>query len=96
MTEKIYYEDTYCREFDAAVVSCEKVRERYEIVLDRTAFYPEGGGQPGDRGIIENAEPGQDGPKKVRILDTHEKDGQIRHYADQPLKEGTKVHGRID
>ena len=52
MTQKIFYEDAYCREFDAAVVSCTEHKDRYEIILDRTAFYPEGGGQSGDTGTL--------------------------------------------
>lgn len=45
-TTKLYYEDAYLREFDAAVLSCREEQGRYLVVLDRTAFYPEGGGQP--------------------------------------------------
>lgn len=47
-TTKLYYEDAYLREFDAAVLSCREEQGRYLVVLDRTAFYPEGGGQPAD------------------------------------------------
>ena len=42
-TTKLYYEDAYLREFDAAVLSCREEQGRYLVVLDRTAFYPEGG-----------------------------------------------------
>ena len=57
MTEKIYYLDAYIREFDATVLSCEKSGEIYEVTLDRTAFFPEEGGQYSDRGFISDARP---------------------------------------
>lgn len=45
-TEKLYYADAFMREFTAVVLSCEEAKGAYKVVLDRTAFYPEGGGQP--------------------------------------------------
>lgn len=89
MTEKIYYEDVYCKEFEAVVRSCQERKEGYAVILDRTAFYPEGGGQPGDRGWLYAAE-------TVTVFDTHEKEGEILHYTDRPLTPGTYVKGRID
>lgn len=47
----LFYQDPYMKEFDAEVISCEKGKKGYEIVLSRTAFYPEGGGQPADHGM---------------------------------------------
>lgn len=44
--EKLYYRIPYIRQFEAKVVSCEKGKKGFEVILDRTAFYPEGGGQP--------------------------------------------------
>lgn len=92
MTERLYYQDSEMREFDAVVVSCAENKNRFEVVLDRTAFYPEGGGQPGDEGVLYLSDrPGE----KVRISDTHEREDEILHYAEKPLAPGTKVHGEI-
>ena len=48
--EKLYYESAYRKEFEGTVLSCEPGKNGFEIVLDQTAFYPEGGGQPADTG----------------------------------------------
>lgn len=86
MTEKLYYQDPYQKQFCAVVTGCEPCKEGYLITLDRTAFYPEGGGQPGDSGCLDG----------VEIFDTHEKNGEIFHSARQPLEVGTQVKGEID
>ena len=52
MTEKLYYIDSHMKTFTATVTSCEKDGARYLVTLDRTAFFPEGGGQLGDSGTI--------------------------------------------
>ena len=91
LTVKLYEEDAYLQEFDACVVRCEQVKKLWHIALDQSAFYPEGGGQPGDKGVLLL----EDG-SSVSVLDTHEKEGIVWHYADQPLEPGTKVHGKID
>ena len=84
MTEKLYYTDPYLTEFGASVVSCEAAKGGFAVVLDRTAFYPEGGGQPCDLGALGGA----------RVLDVQERDGVIVHTCDAAL-EG-QVTGRID
>ncbi|MBE6989710.1 MAG: alanyl-tRNA editing protein [Ruminococcaceae bacterium] len=85
-TVKLYYEDAYLRRFEAAVVSCEPSKGGWAVVLDRTAFYPEGGGQPADHGTLSG----------VRVLDVHEKGGVISHTCDGPLPAGETVCGEID
>ncbi|MDO5696049.1 MAG: alanyl-tRNA editing protein [Eubacteriales bacterium] len=89
MTEKtvcLFYDDVYCREFQATVLSCQKVNKHYEIILDQTAFYPEGGGQPGDQGYLSN----------VAVRNTYYRDDIIVHQTDEPLEAGTSVSGRLD
>lgn len=84
--KELYDLNPYTEEFDAQVVSCNLNNDVYEIVLDRTAFYPEGGGQPADRGTLGT----------VNVLDVQEKAETIIHYCDAPLAEGTQVHSAID
>lgn len=84
--EKLFYKDPYLREFESVVVSCEKSKKGYEVVLEETAFYPEGGGQPSDVGMLNN----------VRVSDVHEREGRVVHTTDGPLTPGQTVHGEID
>lgn len=84
-TEKLFEQDAYLRTFRATVRACEPSGKRWRVVLDRTAFYPEGGGQPGDQGVLD----------RVRVLDTRSKDGVIYHEVDAPLPVGAKVSGGI-
>lgn len=85
-TIKLFYEDAYIKEFDAEVLSCEKDKDGYKVVLDRTAFFPEGGGQYGDIGYLGIA----------KVLDTKEKTGIVYHKTDIALEAGAMVHGVID
>lgn len=86
MTEKLFYEDSHMITFSAIVKACEKVGEYYEAVLNRTAFFPEGGGQYADTGIIDG----------IKVLDVQEKEGIIFHKTNQPLEVGKEVVGIID
>ncbi len=72
MTERLYYKDQYIKEFEAEVLSCKQGKNGFEVILDKTAFFPEGGGQPGDRGIIGQA----------KVLDTIEKGEDVIHICD--------------
>ena len=85
-TRKLYYEDCNLSSFTANILSCEKAEGGYLVALDATAFYPEGGGQAADTGVLGG----------VRVLHTREKDGQILHLCDGPLPVGQEVAGQID
>ncbi|MGM9592393.1 MAG: alanine--tRNA ligase-related protein [Oscillospiraceae bacterium] len=86
MTERLYYADSKMKRFTAAVTSCEAVKDGYAVTLDRTAFFPEGGGQAGDSGFIGQA----------RVSDTQEKNGETIHYVNQPLTVGEVYDCAID
>lgn len=85
MTEKLFYENSYMKTFSACVLECEQDGEAWNIILDRTAFFPEGGGQYADTGLLNDAV----------VLDVQEKDDIIRHRTDRPIKVGTKVSGTL-
>ncbi len=84
--KKLYYEDCHLREFSAKVISCRQTDGGFEIILDATAFYPEGGGQACDLGSIDG----------VRVLDVQEREEEIIHLCDGALPEGRTVFGKID
>ena len=86
MTEKLYYKDAYLAEFSATVLACDAIDGGYRIVLDKTAFFPEEGGQYSDRGYIESA----------RVSDVREESGVIYHLADSPMTVGESVTCKID
>ncbi len=88
MTDLLHMHDNYIREFDAEVVA---LGDKY-VVLDRTAFYPEGGGQVGDHGTIEHNK------NILRVVDTRKQEGMVYHIVDSPpqLNVGDIVHGSLD
>lgn len=85
-TKKLYYEDVYKKEFTAKVLECRESKKGYEIIINQTAFYPEGGGQPSDTGILGG----------INVKEVHEKDGELIHYTDGPLEVGMDVIGKIN
>lgn len=85
MTERLYYHDSYLREFDARVVEARDGGTR--VALDRTAFYPASGGQPFDTGTLNG----------VRVTAVEEDDaGRVVHVLESPVAEGERAHGVID
>ena len=86
MTEKLYYNDAYIEEFTARVTKAEYKEPCYLAVLDKTAFFPEEGGQSADTGTLGGA----------RVLDVRECEGVIYHYLDRELEPGREVVGKLD
>ncbi|MBQ7536191.1 MAG: alanyl-tRNA editing protein [Stomatobaculum sp.] len=87
-TEELYYQDARRTEFDASVLSCvsEEKKGTYLAVLDRTAFFPEQGGQKSDLGVLGGA----------KVLDVRIRNDVITHVLDRPLEEGSRVIGTVD
>lgn len=73
MTEKLYYRDAYATKFTARVLDCTEEKKHWTVILNRTLFYPEGGGQPADIGVLGG----------VRVLDVHERGEDIVHTTDK-------------
>jgi misacylated tRNA(Ala) deacylase len=86
-TELLYLTDSYVREFDARVVSVDD----HNVVLDRTAFYPRGGGQMADKGILEGW------GHRFRVIGVEKRGGTVHHTMDGEVPEvGTPVRGTLD
>ena len=85
MTERLYYRESSLVEFDAVVERAERHEGKPAVVLDRTAFYPEGGGQPADRGRLGG----------VPVVDVQEVDSEVLHALDGAPPAG-RVVGEID
>jgi alanyl-tRNA synthetase len=85
MTERLYLTDPYLKSFRARVLEVRELDGKPAAVLDRTAFYPEGGGQPGDRGTLGAA----------KVIDTQERGGAVLHLVDAAIEPG-EVSAEID
>ena len=86
MTDRIYYSEPSCREFEATVTRVGERDGRSVVTLDRTAFYPTSGGQPFDIGRL--------GP--VEVVETIDEDDEVVHVVSAPVVPGTRVRGKID
>src|SRR3954465_9453069 len=86
MTERLYLSDPYLTTFTARVVSSADRDGKPAALLDRSAFYPEGGGPPADRGTLGGAQ----------VMDVQESGGEVFHLLDRPLAAGADVEGRVD
>ncbi|MDO4975905.1 MAG: alanine--tRNA ligase-related protein [Eubacteriales bacterium] len=85
-TDRLFYENVYLKEFNGKVLSCVEQEGTFRVILDQTAFYPEGGGQPAEGGQLDD----------IEVFDVQEIDGEIVHFLKAPLEPGTTVHGVID
>ena len=85
-TEKLYYADSYMKSFTASVISCEREGDLFLAVLDKTAFFPEEGGQYADKGTLSG----------IEVLDVKEKDGIIYHKLASAVEVGATVCGEVD
>ena len=84
--EKLYEAQPYLTQFSAVVESCTQSKKGWDILLDQTAFYPEGGGQPYDTGTLGG----------VEVLEVHQREGRVVHTCAAPLEAGSPVEGQID
>ena len=84
--EKLYQQDPFLTRFTAQVVSCAADKGGWSVVLDRTAFYPEGGGQPWDTGTLNG----------IPVTQVQEQDGAVVHTCAARLEPGTQVEGAVD
>lgn len=84
--EKLYERDPYLTRFSAQVLSCVQGKKGFDVILNQTAFYPEGGGQPYDTGVLGG----------VPVLEVHERDGHVVHTCSAALEEGVQVEGEIN
>ena len=86
MTRRLYDEDAYCKRFTATVLSCESRDDRYALILDQTAFFPEGGGQSADSGTLNH----------LTVMDVQMIEETIYHFVDAPIAIGETVVGELD
>ena len=96
-TDKLYYTDSMLSTFTATVLSCTPAEKGgFIVVLDKTAFFPEGGGQECDSGVLTSVDPsGRE--MEARVLHVSEdKDGVISHLCDSELEAGSTVTGKLD
>lgn len=85
-TNKLFYADTSLKEFSAVVVDCFEGKQGFEVELDQTAFYPEGGGQAADKGTLGG----------IEVLHVHEDGDRVLHRLEKPLTVGEQVEGIVD
>lgn len=86
MTIRLFDQDVNMLDFTARVLACDPAGDKWDVTLDRTAFFPEGGGQGADHGLLGDA----------RVLDVHEKAGVVLHRVDAPLTVGDVVEGHVE
>lgn len=86
MTQKLYETDAYIKEFTARILDCKPCDSGFAVTLDKTAFFPEGGGQAADVGVLDN----------IKVFDAKIENGIVYHYTENALEIGSTVEGKID
>ena len=87
MTEELFLKDSYLREFEAGIIGL----SGREVILDRTAFYPGGGGQPPDKGTLGI------GPVRAGVVDVRREGGEVVHVLDNPIPDTVReLEGELD
>ncbi len=86
ITERLYDNDAYQTEFSATVLDCAKYENGFKVILDKTAFFPEAGGQPSDKGTING----------IKVTDVQIEDERIVHFCESELDIGSIVPCKID
>ncbi len=86
-TRRLFYEDPYKMEFESKVIKIDQDERGFYVVLEETAFYPTGGGQPHDKGTLNG----------IEVIGVEETEGEVRHYIREKLPADTEnVQGRVD
>lgn len=93
-TKKLYDNDSHQKEFTARVLSCTQSGNFFKVELSETLFFPEGGGQPADTGVLSFSENGE--RKTAKVSDVQEEGTSIFHFVDLPFSVGAEVNGTID
>jgi alanyl-tRNA synthetase len=89
-THLLYYDDHYMKEFEGTILWAQMTERGTEVILDKTAFYPEGGGQPGDKGTFMVH------GRHIPVTHVEKTGDSIVHILAQPVQVGDKIHGAID
>jgi alanyl-tRNA synthetase len=89
-THPLYYDDHYTKEFDATIIWKQTTSRGTEVILDSTAFYPEGGGQPADKGVLISK------GSRIPVLHVEKSGDSILHILEKPVEVGDTVHGVLD
>ena len=95
-TIPLYDQDGFIKEFTATVLDCQQVEDGWQILLDQTGFFPEGGGQTADTGVLCLEGSAEDLKQMIHVLDVQKEGDSIWHKTDAPISAGVRVRGVLD